>query len=220
MSTTTIERRMLEQAPEFRAASEGEAGLGVLTGYAAVWDSESRDLGGFTEVISRGAFGEPLDDAGALDLAVHVRVIARTNHNSDLLLGTTDAGTLRLFLDDVGLRYEIDLPNTTAGRDVAVLAGRGDIRFSSFAFRVLPDGARWSEGADGRLIRTVTAASLSDVAPVADPAYWGSSSEMQREFDLDAVRASLSPPDPPPGEWESAATARASAITEEIERGL
>lgn len=188
-----LERSITARPVELRAAPEGESGPGVLTGYAAVWDSESRDLGGFVEVIARGAFGEPIDDTGALNLETHVRVIGRTNHDSNLLLGTTDAGTLRLFLDDVGLRYEVDLPDTSYGRDLAVLARRGDIRFSSFAFRILPGGAEWSYGADDRPIRTVTAAALSDVAPVADPAYWGSSSEMRKHVDLDAVRASLAP---------------------------
>ncbi len=190
---STLERRVFEDVLEFRAAADG-GGVGVISGYAAVFDSLSRDLGGWFEEIAPSAFGEPVD--GRLDESLHGRVLGRTNHDNNLLLGTTDADTLRLFLDETGVRYEIDLPDTSYARDLAALAARGDIRYSSFAFRVLPDGVTWREDEDGRLIRRVLNASLADVAPVADPAYYGSSAEMQRSFDLDAVRASLNPPVP------------------------
>lgn len=176
---------------ELRAAPDGASGPGTLTGYGAVFDSPSRDLGGFVEVIERSAFGDAGDD-GLLDITMHVRVMARGNHKSEYLLGTTDAGTLRLYVDDAGLRYEIDLPDTSYGRDFAVLAERGDIRFSSFAFRTLPEGDDWRYGANDELVRYVTRAQLVDVAPVADPAYWGTTSELHRAFDLDAIRASIS----------------------------
>lgn len=185
-----VERRAVEQPVELRA---NDGGLGVLVGHGAVFNSPSRDLGGWREVIDPGAFGENTAD-GTLDLTNHTRVLARFNHDSSLLLGTTDAGTLRLSIDDVGLRYEIDLPDTTTGRDVAALAARGDLRFSSFAFRVLPDGQSWAEDADGSLVRHVSAASLADVAPVTDPAYWGTDAGL-RSIDLDEVRRELHRPD-------------------------
>ncbi len=200
--THVIERRAIEYPVELRAAPEGGSGPGTLVGYGAVFNSTSRDLGGWVEEIDPAAFGDP-GEGGALDLTRHTRVMARTNHSSDYLLGTTDAGTLRLFIDDVGLRYEIDLPDTTAGRDAAVLAARKDLRFSSFAFYTLPGGTEWREDADGRLVRRVLDAVLVDVAPVADPAYWAASAELQRGFDLDEVRESLKPPPALPGERET-----------------
>lgn len=219
----TESRCITESVVELRAAPEGRAGPGTLVGYGATFGNRSRDLGGWFEEIDPGAFGVPGAD-GELDLARHVRVLARTNHDSNLLLGTTDAGSLRLFVDDVGLRYEIDLPDTTYGRDLAVLAARGDIRFSSFAFRLLPDGWEWAYGPNDELIRHVTGAQLVDVAPVADPAYWDTSSAL-RSLDLDAVRAQLdagraaSTRPTPPGVREQAARDRASAINTQIERG-
>lgn len=195
-----IERRSLERPVEFRAAAEGTDSPGVLVGYALTFNSLSRDLGGWFEIIDPGALGAIALD-GAVDLVAHGRVMARTNHDSNLLLGTSDVGTLLLFVDDIGLRYEVDLPNTSYARDLAVLAKRGDIRFSSFAFRLLPDGYEWEYDPEDRLVRRVLRLALVDVAPVADPAYWGSSSEM-RSVDLDAVRASLKPQAGPPGEWE------------------
>lgn len=211
------ERRTIERPVELRAAREGTDGPGVLTGYGAVFNAESRDLGGWSEIILPGAFGAAGAD-GTLDLTAHTRVIARTNHDSNLLLGTTDVGSLRLYVDEVGLRYEVDLPDTSYSRDLAVLAKRGDVRFSSFAFRTPPGGYEWGYGPDDRLIRRVSSAVLVDIAPVADPAYWDATSAL-RSVDLDAVRASLTPPPGPPGGREQAAHARALAINARIERG-
>lgn len=206
--TLALERRSTPRPIEFRAAPEGTAGLGILTGYAAVFNSESRDLGGWVEVIDPAAFGAPLPD-GSLDLARHHRVIARSEHDSRALLGTTDAGTLRITVDDIGVRYFIDVPDTTAGRDAAVLAQRGDYAFSSFAFYTLPGGGEWRENEQGQLVRRVKSAQLVDVAPVADPAYWGSSAELTRNFDLDAIRKELR--SDKPAEPEAAPKSRASA---------
>lgn len=203
-----IERRAFAQPVTLRAAPEGSDSPGTLTGYAAVFNSESRDLGGWTEVIDPGAFGEPLD-GGVLDMERHHRVIARSEHDSRHLLGTTDAGTLRLFVDEIGVRYEVDLPNTSAGRDAAVLAQRGDYAFSSFAFYTLPEGSEWRENENGVLVRRVLGAQLVDVAPVADPAYWGSSVGL-RDFDLDQIREELRSDQPT--EPEAVPNARAAAL--------
>lgn len=190
-----VERRTFESAVSFRAAPEGSASPGTLTGRAVAFNSQSRTLsdwwyGDFVEVIDPRAFGEPTAD-GEVDMALHTRVIARTNHNSDYLLGTTDAGTLRLLLSGDGIDYEVDIPDTTYGRDLAVSAARRDYAYSSFAFRILPDGEEWSYGENDQLVRRITAARLVDVAPVADPAYWASSTDVKRDFDLDAIRARL-----------------------------
>ncbi|MGZ0067855.1 HK97 family phage prohead protease [Microbacterium arborescens] len=217
---TDIERRVVDRPVELRAAPEGSSSPGTLIGYGAVFNSASRDLGGWSEEIDPGAFGEP-GEGGALDLALHTRVMARAEHDSRLLLGATDSGTLRLFVDEIGLRYEVDLPNTSAGRDVAELARRGDYRYSSFAFalRVWED-AEWREDRDGHLVRRVMRARLIDVAPVADPAYWGASAQMRSAVDLDAVRAALTPPPAVPGEWETAAVLRSASKTRETHPAL
>lgn len=209
--TDVIERHTTPQPVRFRAASEGTKGPGTLIGYGAVFNSSSRDLGGWFEEIDPLAFG-PAGPGGEVDMTRHTRVLCRSEHDSRLLLGTTDAGTLRLFIDEIGLRYEVDLPDTSAGRDAAVLAERGDYRFSSFAFSTLD--AEWREDGDDRLIRRVLSARLVDVAPVADPAYWGASVG-KRDFDIDEIRASLHASDTsepaPPGDFERAATDRARA---------
>lgn len=119
-------------------------------------------------------------------------VIARFNHDDNQPLGTTAAGTLRLSVDSGGLRYDVDLPDTQAGRDVKALAERGDLRYSSFAFRVVED--RWDQAEDGMALRTLLSVKLMYVAPVMNPAYLDTTSGMRSlshhlGIDLDTVRA-------------------------------
>ena len=126
MSALKLRRLIVEQPVEIRAAAAGSVSPGVLFGYACMFDQVSRDLGGWREIIDPATFIACLADK--------TRVMCRAEHDSRLLLGTTDAGTLRVTIDKVGVFYEVDLPNTGAGRDTAELAARGDYKFSSFAF--------------------------------------------------------------------------------------
>jgi HK97 family phage prohead protease len=97
--------------------------------------------------------------------------MARAHHDTTQLLGTTAAGTLRLSTDSRGLWYEVDIPNTTAGRDVLALVERGDMSKSSFAFFTPKDGDNWSHTESGVVLRELVSVELVDVAPVAVPAY-------------------------------------------------
>ena len=156
----------MDQELEIRTAANtvelrDSDGLGVLVGYAAVFNKRSQNLGGFVEQVDPGAFTKSLAD--------NVPVMARGNHNDDMLLGTTWANTLRLEVDGTGLRYEVDLPDTSAGRDFRILAKRGDIKWSSFAFRTLEDD--WGFTEDDFPLRTLRSVQLVDVAPVNSPAY-------------------------------------------------
>lgn len=158
MPKNELERRYLPIPVEWRASGDGP---GQLVGYAAKYNTLSQNLGWFVETIDPGAFDKSIGDS--------VRVLARYNHDDAHLLGTTDAGTLTLSLDDIGLLYAIDLPDTSSGRDVAVLAARGDVRFSSFAFYCKEDA--WGETDQGYPLRTLKQVQLVDVAPVNTPAY-------------------------------------------------
>ena len=134
----------------------------LIVGHAAVFNLLSENLGGFREQILPGAFDAVLDDD----------VRALFNHDSNWILGRNRAGTLRLKVDERGLVYEIDPPDTTAGRDVTVSLERGDVTQSSFGFRVAPSGDDWAEDRGGNIIRTIKKfARLFDVSPVTYPAY-------------------------------------------------
>lgn len=161
MSRDSIEIRVRADRVEFRDAAAGSAAVGVLAGYAAVYERLSQNLGGFVEKVAHGAFAQSLADNNP--------VLARYNHDDNQLLGTTEAETLRVSSDETGLPYDVDLPDTSVGRDVAVLAKRGDVRYSSFAFRTLEDA--WSVTDQGFPLRTLLKVQLVDVAPVNNPAY-------------------------------------------------
>lgn len=150
----TMERRALTAAPELRA----DGGAKVARGYAALFDSETEIGGYFKERIAPGAFTD----------AVNADVRALIDHDTGRVIGRTVAGTLRLSQDDRGLFVEIDLPDTTDGRDLAVQLERGDITGMSFGFRVLKE--EWDE--TGVMpVRTILAVELYEVSAVAFPAY-------------------------------------------------
>lgn len=131
-----------------------------MTGYAAVFDTLSEDLGGFREVIKPGAFDRALREKHD--------VRALVNHDANLILGRTAAGTLALAIDERGLQVSIDVPDTTAGRDALVSVERGDVTGMSFGFITLTDSWRMQ---DGDAIRELLDLELLDVSVVAYPAY-------------------------------------------------
>jgi HK97 family phage prohead protease len=151
----SLERRASATPPEIRAADAGK----VARGYAALFNSRT-DIGGyFFETIAPGAFAETLKTSD---------VRALIDHDSGRVIGRSTAGTLRLKEDEKGLLVEIDLPDTTDGRDLAVQLERGDISGMSFGFRVTHD--EWDESGDVPS-RTIHKVDLFEVSAVAFPAY-------------------------------------------------
>jgi len=145
-----------------------------LRGYAAVFNSPSRDLGGFREIIRPGAFARALSEGQD--------VVAHWQHGrgQDLPLGRTSSGTLRLFEDDRGLGFEIDMPETQHARDLGVAVKRGDVSGVSFAFVADHDDAfRVTRDADGEVLRELLDVDLRDVSPVVTPAYSAPSLELR-----------------------------------------
>ncbi len=138
----------------------------VVVGYGAVFNSMSNDLGGFREYIGSEAFEGRLED--------DVRFLI--NHDGMPLARTTN-GTLRLSVDERGLKYEAKLnPNVSTSRDLMELLKDGTINQSSFAFIVEDDS--W-EIKDGMNVRTINKVSrLYDVSAVTYPAYNEASSSV------------------------------------------
>jgi HK97 family phage prohead protease len=162
-------RRISFNEFELREAGEGM----TFSGYAAVFNQDSEPLP-FTERIAPGAFGRSLRSRN------NVRMYM--NHDSSMLLATTRAKTLRLVEDDYGLRVEADLPDTTVGRDLAVLMRRGDVDSMSFGFTVPKGGDNWSD--DGSL-RTLKQIRLFEVSVVTGfPAYTGTKAAVRSLDDL------------------------------------
>lgn len=164
MTTAVAERRFASQfnggasvPVQTRAGGSEKRTVG---GYAAKFERMSQNLGGFKERIAPGAFNYSRSQGWP-------GVIARYNHDDNMLLGTTVARTLRLDLDNIGLLYDVDLPAARA--DVYELIQRGDISQSSFAF--ITDQDEWDVDDTGFPRRTLLSIRLDDVAPVNKPAY-------------------------------------------------
>ena len=141
---------------EFRADGDSV----TVGGYAAVFNSMSQDLGGFREVIRRGAFTHTIAQGADVRFLI--------NHDG-MPLARTKSGTLRLAEDNRGLRIDATLDPTDP--DVQRLIPkmkRGDVSQMSFGFRTLKDAWR-QEGADQ--IRELHAVDLFDVSAVTYPAY-------------------------------------------------
>jgi hypothetical protein len=154
------ERRFTRFPPELRQANS-QAPQHIF-GYAACFGKLSRRLGGFVEQVGDTSFNES-HVAGWPD------VVCRYNHKDDALLGTTHARTLKLAIDATGLVYDVEPPNSRS--DVLEYVQRGDVRHSSFAFRVFPGGDEWGVSEFNYPMRTLHSVDLIDVAPVLDPAY-------------------------------------------------
>ena len=156
-----MERRISTAAASLRASKSIRER--TLSGYAATFDAISQDLGGFKEIIRRGAFSRTLGDRDQVD--------ANINHAGGIeTLGSTRNDSLQLRQDTHGLHVQIRLPNTTAGRDAHELVRTGTLSKMSFAFSVHPDGDEWAETPNGTL-RTLTSVRLHDVSVVNTPAY-------------------------------------------------
>lgn len=159
-----------------------EDGNGMtFEGYAAVFNSDSAPLP-FIERIAPGAFSRSLK-RGRNDIKL------LWNHETGEVLGSTRAGTLTLEEDAHGLKVRAQLPETTTGKDAAILLKRGDIDSMSFGFSVPEGGDEWS--GDGRT-RTLKSVRLHEVSIVAFPAYAGTAGTTSvRGLDKIAERAAV-----------------------------
>jgi HK97 family phage prohead protease len=162
-------------------------GSKAITGYAAVFHRDGEPgteyrLG--PDIVERIA-------PTAFNRAIQEKHDARAlfNHDPNMLLGRASAGTLRLSVDQRGLRYEIDIPDTNVGKDVATSIARGDLSGSSFAFRINGKGGQRFEKGKEQDVRNIIDVDLFDVGPVTYPAYEGTTTGLRsRECD-DAIKA-------------------------------
>jgi HK97 family phage prohead protease len=143
---------------EIRAAS-AESEARTVVGYAAVFNSETDICGYWTEVVAPGAFAQSLREND---------VVALYSHDTGRVIGRMSAKTLRVAEDDKGLKVEIDLPDTTDGRDLAVLIERGDITGFSFGFCTRKQ--EWDETVNPPK-RTLLEVDLIEVTVTAFPQY-------------------------------------------------
>lgn len=150
----------------------------TVEGYALVFNKESRDLGGFTEVIEPEAIEGILDKSDILCLLNHNEergVLARSKFGN---------GSLQLEVDSTGLKYRFEAPATALGDELLEGLKRGDISTSSFAFTIEND--KWEKRSNGTYLRKITKfKELFDVSPVYKEAYPDTSVALRKMQDLD-----------------------------------
>lgn len=159
---------MTKERVERRSASISSINVDTRTveGYAIVFNSQSEDLG-FREVITPSAVTE--DTINTSD------VFCLFNHNPDKVLARCryGEGSLSLSIDEKGLKYSFQAPNTELGNELIEHIRRGEIDGSSFAFIVSSEeGSEVWENINGTTHRTINKIEcLVDVSPVWQPAY-------------------------------------------------
>jgi HK97 family phage prohead protease len=163
----TIERRSASCAWEIRETPDGVVGL---SGYAAVFDSESHG-----EVVRRSAFNKTLADGADVRFLID---------HAGLPLARTKSGTMRLRVDSVGLRMDIDTLDMASPTVQSLVSAikRGDLDQMSFAFMAVRD----NYSADG--VRELTEVKLVDVSAVTYPWYEATSIGMKSD-DMELVEA-------------------------------
>ena len=173
-----METRVFENEFEIRETPDGMH----LEGYAAIFNSRSQNLGGFTEMIEPGAFRASLRSRNDIKFL--------WNHDTGAVLGSTRAKTLTLTEDERGLRVSAILPNTTLGRDIKELVSRGDVTGFSFGFSMPARGGdSWNSDGSERTLKSVR---LHEVSLVSFPAYEATNGTATvRGLDLVAKRANV-----------------------------
>lgn len=144
-----------------------------VSGYAAVFNSKANIGDWFEEVISPGAFSRALSENGDIR--------ALFNHNWDHVLGRTKSGTLLLNEDEQGLKFEVELPNTSVARDLVTSMERGDINQCSFLFYATDEA--WDYNVEPPL-RTVNELDLYEISIVSLPAYEDTEAALMRNKDI------------------------------------
>ena len=184
------------------AIEKREDGTPVITGYASVFyvggdaGTEYQLFPDLKERIMPRAFNKAL--------AEKHNAAGLFNHDPNIILGRVSAGTLKLWKDQRGLRYEITPP--ASRRDVVESIERGDVTGSSFGFRVLEQKFRTEEGMD---VREIHGVELFDVSPVLFPAYAGTTTSLRALGDAHEARSAFD-------SWKEEQEAERRKLTERL----
>jgi HK97 family phage prohead protease len=159
-------RSIPQSEAEVRLINEPNVNSRRVEGYGIVFNSPSKDLGGFREVILPSAINGVIEKSD---------ILSTLNHNVDkgvLARSTNGQGTLKLSIDQKGVKYSFEAPNYSTGDELVEGLKRGDIRASSFAFNVGKKGEHVQRLKDGTYLRTITQFNeLFDMSPVYREAY-------------------------------------------------
>lgn len=155
-----IEKRYIK---ELRAVKDSR----TIKGKAICFNSESRNLGGFTEIIEPTA----IDDT----LIANSDIVFLYNHDENkgvLARSKNGVGTLQIEIKEDGLYFEFEAPNTSIGNDTYESIKRGDLDSCSFAFTVRKEDQVLEKRDNGVYLRRIKKFnSINDLSIVVNPAY-------------------------------------------------
>ncbi|HLO59830.1 MAG TPA: HK97 family phage prohead protease [Bacteroidales bacterium] len=155
-------RSISHEAAEIRAAKDSRK----VEGYGIVFNSRSKNLGGFYEIILPGAVDGVLDNSdvmACMDHNLSRGILARSSFGS---------GSMSLKVDTKGVQFGFVAPNFPLGDELLEGIRRGDIRNASFAFTVATGGEKWVKQDDGTYLRTISKfEQIYDMSPCYTPAY-------------------------------------------------
>ena len=150
----------------------------TLKGYAVVFNSETRLKDNIYEVIQPTALDGVIQNSDVFALYEHDKsrgILARSKYGN---------GTLTLQMDEKGLFFEFEAPNTQLGNEVLEMVKRGDVSKCSFSFRVEKGGCKYNKREDGTYLRVINQiAELADISLVSQPAYDDTYVEIKRSIE-------------------------------------
>lgn len=151
---------------------DSTSAIGQVTGYACVFNQPSEDMG-FIEYCDPNMFD-------GVDMS---NVLALYSHDLSNVLARVSADTLVLKVDDYGLKFTLDIPDTTIGRDVYTNIKNGNLEGCSFGFEIADDS--WERDGDGQLIHTILQiGELTEISITPLPAYTETSVSVSRGLSL------------------------------------
>lgn len=187
--------RMIHTASGLRVREREDGGESrLITGYAILFGVPSEPLYAYDdevarEVIAPGAVTKELLDGCDIKMTMF--------HDRQLILARSrnGEGTLSYTVDDKGVAFEFEAPNTVDGDKALELVRRGDIAGCSFAFSThYYDEAFVSRDVrrvDGRTEITYTVRAVTgiyDFTLASDPAYPGTSCEAETRELIEELR--------------------------------
>lgn len=160
-------------ATDLETRTEENSNEKIISGYINKFNTRSQYMG-FYEEVAKGAFDKTLADGH--------NIYAMYNHNSDMILGSTRSGSLKLNVDNIGLHFELRInPNISYANDIAELIKAGDLEGCSFGFWVIDD--EWTYTEDKVDLRIIKEIELIEVTITPFPAYLDSEASC-RSFEL------------------------------------
>lgn len=199
-------------SPKIREIT-GDKNNRTIEGYAIVFGVESRMLvdyyDDYREIIEPGAVTR--EDLQRMNIKMTLW------HNRERLLARSNegVGTLKLSVDEVGVKYEFEAPNTPDGDTALELVRRRDLTGSSFTYwSDETSSVKYTKDKEGVLLRHVNRIDeIVEMTIASDPAYV-QTSVTAREITAGGIDLGIDPGDSTRADEEAKAreTARKEAV--------